>query len=69
VAAELTVDWTRCQARGVCLELLPGLLRPDDWGYPMGRRPGRLLVGAAALPDARAAVRECPRLALRLEQG
>jgi ferredoxin len=66
VATELRIDWTRCEARGVCLELLPGLLQPDDWGYPMTRDPGRLLVPASALPDAAAAVRECPRMALRL---
>lgn len=69
MAVELTVDWTRCEARGVCLDLLPGLLRPDDWGYPIGRHPGRLLVKAAALPEANDAVRECPRMALRLEQA
>lgn len=65
--AELRIDWTRCEARGVCLELLPGLLQPDDWGYPMARHSGRLLVTASALPDAAAAVRECPRMALRLD--
>jgi len=66
VAAELTIDWTRCEARGVCLDLLPGLLRPDDWGYPMAREPGRIVVTATDLPDADVAVRECPRMALRL---
>ncbi|MCW2688636.1 MAG: ferredoxin [Mycobacterium sp.] len=27
-------DWTRCDARGLCVELLPGLLSRDDWAYP-----------------------------------
>lgn len=69
MAAELSIDWTRCGARGVCLDLLPGLLRPDDWGYPVGRQPGRLIVPPSALADAEAAVRECPRMALRLDRG
>lgn len=66
MAAELTIDWTRCEARGVCLELLPGLLHPDDWGYPMAWQAGPVVVEASALRDAEAAVRECPRMALRL---
>ena len=69
MAAELTIDWTRCEARGVCLELLPRMLQPDDWGYPMGRRAGRLIVEASALRDADTAVRECPRMALRLDHA
>lgn len=67
MATELVIDWTRCQARGVCLDLLPQLLRPDDWGYPIGRHTGRTLpIDARTQEDAQTAVRECPRLALRL---
>lgn len=67
MATELVIDWTRCEARGVCLDLLPQLLRPDDWGYPLGRRGSRnLQIDARTQEDARTAVRECPRLALRL---
>jgi ferredoxin len=67
LAAELRIDWTRCEARGVCLELLPDLLQPDDWGYPMTRGSGsKVPVRRAFLADAETAVRECPRLALRL---
>ncbi|HSP36986.1 MAG TPA: ferredoxin [Frankiaceae bacterium] len=59
----LSVDWTRCDGRGLCVELLPELIARDDWGYPIIRR--------AEVPDrlgnyARQAVRVCPRLALRL---
>jgi ferredoxin len=65
--AQLSIDWTRCEARGVCLDLLPDLLRPDDWGYPIARHHSSPLhVSRRTLPDAQAAVRECPRLALRL---
>ena len=67
MTTELVIDWTRCEARGVCLELLPQLLRPDDWGYPMARRSSKKLqVDARTQEDAQTAVRECPRLALRL---
>ncbi|MDQ2853218.1 MAG: ferredoxin [Actinomycetota bacterium] len=64
---ELVIDWTRCEARGVCIDLLPGVLRPDDWGYPIGRYAGGTIpVTIGAREAAATAVRECPRLALRL---
>jgi ferredoxin len=61
-ARELRVDWPECRARGLCHELLPELVDLDEWGYPMIRGP----VTDDLLADARAAVRTCPRLALRL---
>lgn len=59
----LVVDWPACRGRGLCAELLPESVGLDDWGYPV--------VPAGPLPaeraaDARAAVRACPTLALRL---
>ena len=67
MATELVIDWTRCEARGVCLDLLPQLLRPDDWGYPLGRSSGRTVpIDAHTHKNAQTAVHECPRLALRL---
>ncbi len=69
----LQVDWTLCEARGHCVELLPETLAEDPWGYPMARS------GAAAgrgfpVPDhleahARRAVSSCPRLALVLDEN
>lgn len=63
----LHVDWTRCRGRGLCTELVPGLLGRDDWGYPVAlggsREPE---VPASVLPEARRAVALCPRLALSL---
>jgi ferredoxin len=58
------VDRIRCDGRGVCAQLLPELIRLDDWGYPVA--------DARAVPDqlmahARLAVRSCPALALRLQ--
>jgi ferredoxin len=58
---QLRVDWTRCEARGVCHELLPEAVDLDDWGYPVVRPVPEELLGAA-----RTAVGLCPRLALRL---
>jgi ferredoxin len=63
----LHIDWTACDGRGICAELLPELLAEDDWGYPVARD------GATepAVPDhladaARRAIDRCPALALRL---
>jgi len=60
---ELVVDRIRCDGRGACAELLPEMIRLDDWGYPV--------VAAGAVPDhllvhARRAVKTCPVLALRM---
>jgi ferredoxin len=65
--SRLHIDWTRCDGRGLCTELLPGLLDRDDWGYPISRSGSR----EPAIPEeqlryARAAVKKCPRLALQL---
>ena len=58
----LRVDWPVCQARGLCHELLPEIIELDEWGYPLINGE----VTDDLLADARAAVRACPRLALRL---
>lgn len=62
----LSVDPIACRAHGLCAEMLPDLIRLDEWGYPM--------VQARPLPSTqrrriRAAVRACPTLALRLRRG
>lgn len=60
----LRVDPIACDGRGLCAEMLPELITPDDWGFPLislGDVPDRLL------QDARETVRACPKLALRLE--
>ena len=58
----LRVDWPSCQARGLCFELLPEVIELDDWGYPV--ITGEITAEHDAA--ARAAVRGCPRMALRL---
>lgn len=59
----LVVDPVACDGRGLCAEVLPGLVALDDWGYP--------IVDDVELDEAQAreaceAVRICPVLALRL---
>lgn len=69
-ARHLRIDWTRCEARGLCIELLPEVLVEDDWGYPEARNHDTtMLVPPRALRYAEDAVRECPRLALRIVRG
>jgi len=65
-AARLRVDFIACDGRGLCAAALPGLITLDDWGFP--------IVSGQAVPpqllaDARATVRLCPKLALRLDPG
>lgn len=65
--SRLHIDWTRCEGRGLCTELLPELLARDDWGYPLSRNRGR----EPEVPDehrrfAKQAVKRCPKMALRL---
>ena len=62
----LTVDRIRCDGRGLCAELLPELVRLDDWGYP--------ILAADPIPDhliehAERAVESCPVLAIALRRG
>lgn len=58
----LVVDPIRCQAHGLCAELLPEVVDLDEWGYPL--LPGE--VPPLLLSEARTAVASCPTLALRL---
>lgn len=66
MSLRMRVDWTRCDARGACAELLPELIEPDEWGFP--------IVAAGDVPEhlerhARRAAAACPLLALRLEEA
>lgn len=63
----LVVDWTACDGRGLCIELLPEVLTADDWGYPLARSGHQFVAVPRNLHEhAERAVRECPMLALRL---
>jgi len=57
----LTIDRIKCDGHGLCAELLPELVRLDDWGYP--------IISPLPIPDhlmqhAQRAVEDCPVLAL-----
>ncbi|MGI8902675.1 MAG: ferredoxin [Solirubrobacteraceae bacterium] len=65
MTARLRVDPIACKGHGLCAELLPELIRLDDWGYPM--------IDEAEVPPellglARRAVDACPTLALALDR-
>jgi ferredoxin len=62
---ELRVNPIACDAHGLCVELLPELIAPDPWGYPV-IRPGRVPLRLLSL--ARRAVADCPTLALLLTE-
>jgi ferredoxin len=64
--ARLAVDPIACDGRGLCAELLPGLITLDDWGFPVIRHGD---VPASLEAAATIVVRMCPRLALRLERA
>ena len=60
---KVTVDPIGCRAHGLCADLLPELVRLDEWGYPVvasGPVPAELVTAA------RRAAAACPALALRL---
>jgi ferredoxin len=59
----LRVNPIACEAHGLCAELLPELIRLDDWGYPIVDEDA---VPAELLDLARRAADACPTLALLL---
>lgn len=61
----LSIDRIRCDGHGLCAELLPELIRLDDWGYPI-IAPGP--VPEVLLPLVQRAVESCPVLALALKR-
>ncbi len=63
MSLRIEVDPIKCEAHGLCAELLPERIMLDEWGYP--------LIDGAPIPAsleglARRTVRACPTLALRL---
>ena len=65
MSARLRVNPIACEGHGLCVELLPELIRLDDWGYPIideSEVPGELL------GLARRAVDQCPTLAVVLDE-
>jgi ferredoxin len=65
VGVRVAVDRIKCDGHGQCAELLPELIRLDDWGYPIIARAD---VRDHLAPLAQRAVAGCPVLALALRQ-
>jgi len=65
MAVTLRVDPIRCDGFGHCAELAPELIELDEWGYPI-ITPDEL--DPRGLGLAHAAITQCPRKALFLEQ-
>ena len=66
MSATLRVNAIACEAHGMCAELLPELIRLDDWGYPIldeSEVPPDLLGLAVRAVDA------CPTLALLIDES
>lgn len=63
---QLAVDRIKCDGHGLCAELLPELIRLDDWGYPI-IAPGPIPEHLLAL--AKRAVEDCPVLALAMRRA
>jgi len=61
----LTIDRIKCDGHGLCAELLPEVIRLDDWGYPI-ISPGPISERLAS--HAQRAVATCPVLALGLRR-
>jgi ferredoxin len=61
----LRVDPIACVGHGICSELLPELVRLDDWGYPI---IDGALIDRSLMPAVDRAIAACPTLALRIEQ-
>ena len=60
----MRIDWTTCDRRGLCAELLPELIALDPWGYPVVQ-PG--IVPSELMTHARRAAAACPTLAIHLQ--
>ncbi|MDR2984072.1 MAG: ferredoxin, partial [Nocardiopsaceae bacterium] len=63
---QLTVDWTRCDAHGLCAHIVPELVQLDQDGFPVVLE---MHVPRWLDKEARQAVEMCPALALRLTEA
>ena len=61
----IRVNPVKCEAHGLCAELLPEWIRLDEWGYPVINPDP---VPRALEAHARRAADLCPTLALLLEK-
>lgn len=66
MSSTLRINPIACEAHGMCAELLPELIRLDDWGYPIidqSEIPPDLLGLAWRTVDA------CPTLAVLIDEA
>jgi ferredoxin len=66
MAVRMRVNPIVCDAHGLCAELVPELIRLDDWGYP--------IIDPHPVPDqmlalVKRAASACPTLALLLDES
>ncbi len=61
----VAIDRIKCDSHGLCAELLPELIRQDDWGYPI-IAPGPIPERLATI--AQRAIDTCPVFALALRR-
>jgi len=62
----VVIDRIKCDGHGLCAELVPELIRLDDWGYPIVA-PGPVPAHLAA--HVQRAVETCPVLAIALRRA
>jgi ferredoxin len=65
MSIRMRVNPIACEAHALCVELLPELIRLDDWGYPILETEH---IPMDLLGLAERAVDACPTLALVLEE-
>ncbi len=65
MSVRLRINAIACEGHALCAELLPELIRLDDWGYPI-LEPAEVPPGLVGLAER--AVDACPTLALLLEE-
>jgi ferredoxin len=63
VSSRLVVNPIACTGHGLCAELFPERMTPDDWGYPI---VDPTPIAPSQRADAQRAVDACPALALKL---
>lgn len=66
MSLRVRVNPIACDARGLCVELLPEVFRFDDWGFPIVEHP---LVPPGLEGLARMAADGCPTLAIVIEEA
>ncbi|MDT7549689.1 MAG: ferredoxin [Actinomycetota bacterium] len=59
----IRIDWKSCDARGLCAELVPELIKLDEWGYPIVQ-PG--VVPKPLMGHVKRAAAACPTLAVHV---